>query len=108
MEKNDEILVAFCTVDQDDKAKEIASTIIQNRLAACVNIIPNIQSIYWWKGKIQNEGELLMVIKTTRDCFDALDHLLKKIHPYEVHELIAWQPDRTSEVYEDWILSEVE
>lgn len=83
-----------------DKASELARELVQRRLAACVNIVPQMQSIYRWQGDIQQDNEALLIIKTTRsaELFDAVVDL----HPYEVPELIEMAPEAVLSVYEKW------
>jgi periplasmic divalent cation tolerance protein len=72
-----------------EKAAEMAGVLVQDRLAACVNIIPAVRSIYSWKGEVCDEGEALMVIKTRADLIDPLRERVVELHPYDVPEVIA-------------------
>lgn len=86
-----------------DKAQEIASTLVTMRLAACVNVIPRIHSTYRWEGKVQQDDESLLIIKTTTDCFDALKQMVLQLHPYELPEVIAVNLSEGHAPYLDWI-----
>jgi periplasmic divalent cation tolerance protein len=96
-------VVALSTVARMEDAEHIARTLVQRRLAACVNIVPGLTSVYAWKGEVESDQELLLVIKTRRERLDALRQALLKIHPYEVPELIALPVEGGSEAYLKWI-----
>ncbi|KAL6259767.1 hypothetical protein P5V15_009681 [Pogonomyrmex californicus] len=81
--------VAYVTVPNDEVAKRLARGLVENKLAACVNIIPQLTSIYEWEGKIQEEPELLLMIKTRTEKVDALTKYVKGNHPYSVCEVIS-------------------
>jgi periplasmic divalent cation tolerance protein len=99
-------VVCLITTPQPD-AHSIASTVIDKKLAACVNIVPLVQSLYWWEGKVEQDEEALLVVKTTRAAISQLDELLRTIHPYETFELIALDVVAGSRPYLEWIDSSV-
>ena len=72
-----------------EKGEEIANFIIENKLGACVNIVREVSSIYWWKGKVERDKESLLVVKTSVSKFEELIGKVKEIHPYTVPEIIA-------------------
>ena len=82
-------IVVFSTAASADEAERIARALVNERLAACVNVIPAIRSIYRWHGKIEDSEEVLLIIKSSRERFDALRVSLEKLHSYEVPEVIA-------------------
>lgn len=84
-----ERLLAFSTVATAADAERIASVLVERGLAACVNVVPGLVSIYRWKGAVERELEVLLVIKTRAERFEALREALVSLHPYEVPELIA-------------------
>ena len=84
-----ERLVAFSTVATAPDAERIATALVEQGLAACVNVVPGVVSIYRWKGAVERELEVLLVIKTRAERFEALREALVSLHPYEVPELIA-------------------
>jgi periplasmic divalent cation tolerance protein len=86
-----------------DSAHTIAATMIERRLAACVNVVPLVQSVYRWKGKVEHDAEALLVLKTMRPAVPRLDALLREIHPYELFELLALDVVAGSHPYLDWI-----
>lgn len=94
--------VVFITVPNEESGVKIARTLVENKLAACVNIIKNIRSIYFWEGKVQDDQELLLVVKTKEYLFDKLKQEVEKIHPYTVPEIIGFSIDKSSEKYAKW------
>jgi periplasmic divalent cation tolerance protein len=102
MDESKEIVV-FITAPGEDEAARIAKTLVESRLAACVNIIKNVRSIYRWKGNIEDDPEVLMVVKTRKVHFDALKGKLKELHSYEVPECIALPVVAGSEDYLKWL-----
>lgn len=80
-------VVVLCTFPDVEKARAIAAELVERRLAACVNLLPGVESIYRWEGKVERAGEVLAVIKTTR--YPELETALKELHPYEVPEILA-------------------
>lgn len=82
-------IVVFSTCSGEEEAVRVARALVEAQLAACVNIVPQIRSIYRWKGAIEEDTEWLLVIKTKRDLFSALTAKLRTVHSYEVPEAIA-------------------
>jgi periplasmic divalent cation tolerance protein len=82
-------VVAFSTCASAEEAGKIARALVESRAAACVSIVPGIRSLYRWQGKIEDSQEWLLVIKTRGELFDALSAELRKVHSYEVPELVA-------------------
>ncbi|XP_076626049.1 cutA divalent cation tolerance homolog [Colletes latitarsis] len=95
--------VVYVTVPTQEDAKTIAHGLVKNKLAACVNIIPSITSVYEWKDKINEDSELLMMIKTRTDTVDSLTKYVKENHPYEVCEVISLPIQNGNEKYLQWI-----
>ncbi|XP_018401869.1 PREDICTED: protein CutA homolog [Cyphomyrmex costatus] len=95
--------VAYVTVPNDAVAKKLARGLVENKLAACVNIIPQLTSIYEWEGKIQEEPELLLMIKTRTEKVDALTKYVKENHPYTVCEVISLPIQNGNNDYLKWI-----
>jgi periplasmic divalent cation tolerance protein len=94
--------IVFCTCPQES-ADNIADAILQDRLAACVNILPEVKSKYWWKGKLNTDSESLLIIKTRDDLVEKLVTKIKEIHPYEVPEVIAFEIKGGNADYLRWI-----
>jgi periplasmic divalent cation tolerance protein len=96
-------LVVFVTTPSKDIGEQIAKTLVESQLAACVNLLPEINSIYTWEGEVYNEAEVMMVIKTQAKLFEALAESIQSLHPYEVPEIIALPIIAGSESYLAWI-----
>ncbi len=79
--------VVLCTFPDSDQARQIGAALVERQVAACVNLLPGVESIYRWEGKIEHAGEVLAVIKTTR--YPALEAAIRELHPYEVPEILA-------------------
>lgn len=103
----EEFSMAFVTAPTSDKAKEIAGGLVSNKLAACVNIIPGITSVYEWEGKIENDSEVLMMIKTRTSRIEELTEFVKKNHPYDVCEVITTSIEGGNKPYLDWLAKTV-
>jgi len=86
-----------------DQARPIAEALVARGLAACVNIVAGVQSVYRWKGAVEHDEEALLVVKTTRDAVAALDDALAQLHPYETFELVALDIAGGAPGYLDWI-----
>lgn len=97
--------IVFCTCPDKDTAEKIASLLVENNLAACVNIVPNITSIYRWQGQTERAEEVLLLIKARQDTYAALESLIKKHHPYQLPEIIAVAIERGLPDYLNWIAS---
>ncbi|HEY6001683.1 MAG TPA: divalent-cation tolerance protein CutA [Anaeromyxobacter sp.] len=99
-------IVVLVTVPTPDRAAEIARTLVEERLAACGNVVPGLRSIYRWEGKVQEDDEALLLLKTTRARFEALRDRVLALHPYEVPEVIALPVEAGSAAYLGWIAAE--
>lgn len=96
-------LVALTTVGAADDARRIATELVERRLAACVNIVDSIRSIYRWQGKVTDDAEQLLIIKTTEERLDELRDHLMSIHPYEVPEFVVLRVDQIAQPYAEWL-----
>ncbi len=101
-----EISIVFVTAGSEDEAATIGQTLVEERLAACANIVPRIRSIYRWKGQIYDEQEFLIIIKTKTSQFEMLQDRVKKLHSYEVPEIISFPVSRGLPQYLEWVLEE--
>jgi periplasmic divalent cation tolerance protein len=99
-----DMLVVLCTFPDQETARRICSEIISVNLAACVNLIPAVESIYRWEGKIEQANEVLAIFKVATAGFKNLEKELLEKHPYETPEIIAISPDQVSEGYLRWVL----
>ena len=100
------ILLCLATCPDAACAERIATALVEERLAACVNIVPEVASVYRWQGGIERDDELLLVIKTPRERFDALRERLPMLHPYELPELLAVEAVDGLPAYLDWVRAE--
>lgn len=98
----DKILV-LTTVGSEAEARTIANALVERKLAACANILPRIQSIYRWQGKVEESEEYLLLVKTTEDQFAKLSEAIAELHSYEIPECIALPISHGSEAYLKWI-----
>ena len=96
-------IVVFSACDSEDQAGKIAHALVDQKLAACVNIVPGARSIYRWKGQIEDAAEWLLIIKSRRDLMDQLRAAISNIHSYEVPELLAIPVVDGSESYLAWL-----
>jgi periplasmic divalent cation tolerance protein len=88
--------------------RDVARALLEQQLAACVNVIPSIDSLYTWEGEIRSDEEVLLMVKTTAAAFDALATVVRDVHPYEVPEIIALPIVAGTRDYLDWIDEVVE
>ena len=98
-----ERVVAFSTVGSGEDAERIARTLVERRLAACVNLVPGLVSIYRWKGAVERDEERLLIIKTRAERLEALRAALLELHPYELPELIALPIEGGHPPYLAWL-----
>lgn len=105
-----DIIVVYCTVLYKDKkiAKEITKVLMKHKLAACVNMIENVRSVFSWEGEICEEKEILMMIKTRRSNYGKVKLVIEDLHSYKVPEVIALPIIDCSEDYLKWIVQETE
>lgn len=99
--------VVLCNAPPD-RAEEIARAVLERRLAACVNILPGVVSLYWWEGKLCRDGESTLLIKTRADQVAALTEAIRAAHPYDVPEVIALrlEPGEGHAAYRAWVATE--
>merc|ERR1719318_2515783 len=95
--------MAFVTSPNHDTAKSIAGGLVSGKLAACVNIIPGITSVYEWEGKIETDAEVLTMIKTRTSKIEELTEFVRKNHPYDVCEVITTSIEGGNQAYLDWL-----
>lgn len=96
-------LLVFCTCPDEATAASIAETLVVERLAACVNRLPGLTSVYLWQDKVETDTETLLLIKTTNARFDALCERLSELHPYEVPEIVATAVVKGLPEYLQWV-----
>lgn len=99
----DDYLLVFCTFPTADEARQIGTQLVELQAAACVNLVPSIESIYRWDGEIKDSTEVLALIKTTANNFPELQARIDELHPYDVPEVIAVPIERGAPAYLSWI-----
>jgi periplasmic divalent cation tolerance protein len=98
--------VVFCTVPSTHVAEQIARTLLEERLVACVNVLPGVRSLYRWQGQVEEAQEHLLVMKTSAAIYPTLEARIRALHPYEVCEVIALDVAAGSAPYLAWVLGE--
>ena len=102
----DQVLLVFTTVSDMVAAQSLARTLVESRLAACVNLLPAVHSVYRWQGQIEEATEVTLLIKTTQRHYDKLQHAIVKLHTYDVPEIIAMPVVAGYTPYLHWIAAE--
>jgi periplasmic divalent cation tolerance protein len=101
------IVFVLTTLGADAEASVFARTLVQERLAACVSVLPPMTSVYRWKGDLEEAREQQLVIKTTADCVAALAERFRSLHPYELPEFVIVRPEDVSPLYGQWVRESV-
>ena len=101
-----DVVVVLLTCPDEDSAGAIARALVEERLAACVNVAADVRSIYRWRGSVEEARERLLIVKARSDRLDALAARMKELHPYEVPELLALPVARGLGPYLEWLRSE--
>lgn len=99
-------LVCLCTCPDAETADRIATALVDERLAACVNVLPGLRSVYRWQGKAESAEEILLLIKTAQDRLKRVSARIAELHPYELPEVIAVEAAGGSAAYLDWIAAQ--
>jgi periplasmic divalent cation tolerance protein len=99
----DELIVIVTSVGTEEQALDVAHALVRSRRAACVNIIPNIHSVYRWKGRVCDDGEMLLVIKTRASQFEAARDTIQRVNTYELPEVLGYRVDHASPGFAAWI-----
>ena len=95
--------IVLTTTGSRDDAQQIASALVERQLAACVNIVEKIESVYRWEGRVAHAAEWLLLIKTTETAFEKVRQAIKELHPYEVPEILSIAVQDGSAEYLNWI-----
>ena len=96
-------IIVFVTAPNEDEASRIAGALVEERLAACVNILPGVQSIYRWQGEVTRDSELLLIIKSTAQRYGEIERRVHELHSYSTPEVVAIGIGRGSEKYLQWL-----
>ena len=100
-----QLIVTFCTCPDKTSAEKISRQLVADGLAGCVNILPNLTSIYYWKGEIESAEESLLLIKSSPDAYPAIEAAIIAAHPYELPEIVALPAAHALHEYVNWIHS---
>lgn len=95
--------VVLCTCPDRDTARHLADKLVSERLAACVNIVPGLESVYEWQGQVERDSEVLLIIKTNQDRYPQLEAAIRQNHPYELPEILRVCLDGGLQEYLQWI-----
>lgn len=99
-------VVVLCTFPDIEQARQIGAALVERQVAACVNLLPGVESIYRWEGKVERAGEVLGIIKTTR--YAELEAAIRELHPYEVPEILALEVAAGAADYLKWMANSCE
>ncbi len=99
------MLIVLTTARNADEAELLANKIVESKLAACVQILPTMTSVYVWEGKVQKENEHLLLIKTAKEKYDELEEFITAHHSYSVPEIVAVESTKVAEPYRQWLES---
>ena len=94
--------LVLVTTSGMEEARRIAKALLEPRLAACVNIVPGVESHYWWQGKLEQGNEVLLLIKTSAEQFEAVSAAVRAAHSYECPEIVALDPRAVAPAYRAW------
>ena len=101
------VRIALTTVGSLEEGRRLARLLVERRLAACVNLVPLVNSVYRWQGAVEEAAEVLLVMKTTAGILPALEAAVRELHPYEVAEFLVLAVESGSQPYVDWLLESV-
>ena len=100
-------LAVFITASTEEEANRLADDLVESRLAACVQILPEMKSTYVWQGKVEHQNEILLIAKTTRERFEELERRVRELHSYDTPEIVAVPMTQISEPYLNWLVANV-
>ena len=99
--------IALVTCQNEEKTRSIARQLVESGCAACVNIVPGVKSIYRWQGRVEEDAEFLMIIKTSAEMLARLEAEIARLHPYDTPEFAVLSPEFVSPKYEAWLIAAV-
>lgn len=100
-----DVFLVFCTFPDSEQARQIGRLLVERQLAACVNLLPAVESIYRWQDEVETATETLVIFKTTAAAYPAFAETLADLHPYDVPEIVAVKPAQVATPYEAWLKS---
>lgn len=98
--------VVYITAPNHETAVQLARSIVEERLAACANIINGVTSVYWWDQQLQQDDEVVLIAKTRSEYFEPLKQRVLQLHPYDCPAIVAWPIDQGHADYLQWIVTE--
>jgi len=98
-----DLMVVVTSVGTEEQALDVAHALVRARRAACVNIIPNVHSVYRWKGRVCDDGEMLLIVKTRAANFESVRETIHRVNTYELPEVLAYRVDWASPGFSNWI-----
>jgi periplasmic divalent cation tolerance protein len=101
------IRLVLCTFPDIEAARQIGTVLVEKQLAACVNLLPGVESVYRWQGRVESAAEVLAVFKTSAAVFPEFERELAELHPYDVPEIVGIEPAAVAETYARWVAAEV-
>ena len=101
-------IAVFMTAANTEEAARLAELLVEKRLAACVQILPEMESVYHWQGKVERQREVLLIAKTTRSKFEELEKEVRALHSYETPEIVAFPLTAGSSPYLEWLKTSVD
>ena len=101
------VLLVLVTFPDVEIAHQVGTALVESQLAACVNLLPGVQSIYRWQGAVETGAEVLALFKTTSEVLSAFEARLMALHPYEVPEILALTPEHVAPLYAQWVADSV-
>jgi periplasmic divalent cation tolerance protein len=99
-------MLVLTTLPSAEAAAELAKAVVEEKLAACANLLPAVRSIYRWQGRVQDESEVLVLFKTRQEHFERLKSRVLELHPYEIPEVLAVPVEQGYQAYLDWLAQE--
>jgi periplasmic divalent cation tolerance protein len=103
MARKDDLIVVVTSVGTEEQALDVAHALVRSRRAACVNIVPNVHSVYRWKGHVCDDGEMLLLIKTRASQFESVRETIQRVNTYELPEVLGYRVDMASPSFTSWI-----
>lgn len=100
--------IVLTTCANAEEGRRLGRALVEEKLAACATVIPQVESVYRWKGQIETAGEALMLLKTSADKVDALERRLRELHTYETPEFLVLEVERGSAAYLEWLRQSVQ
>jgi periplasmic divalent cation tolerance protein len=100
---NEQFVIAFSTFPDAEIARKIARELVENAIVACVNVVPSVESIYFWKDKVETSAEVIAIFKMTAERYSEFESRLRKLHPYDVPEIVQLNIAEGSADYLRWI-----